>query len=206
VVRPADPPEEERDDLVTDDLVDEPVAADDRFRGEPVEMIEEGVELGRSHLFAHRGRAADVGEKQRDGHLDPAHPVLAELAQALDAERLIARRAREPDVTEDEAADSRKRRSAQLSARRGRQPSKDAPALEQACVLPNQSRADLFCRHGLVRHAPNLRRDRSSVERSSSGYASGVGQGMEKARKRAFSRASSGLAGAVTPRPSSRRR
>jgi hypothetical protein len=129
-------------------------------------VIEEGVELGRTHLFAHCGRAADVGEEQRDGHLDPAHPLLAELAQALGAERLIARRARKPDVAEDEAADSRKRRSAQLAARRGRQSSKDTPALEQACVLPHQSRADLFCRHGSVRHAPNLRRDRNAVEGS----------------------------------------
>jgi hypothetical protein len=103
---------------------------DDRFRGQAVEVIEEGVELGRAHLLAHRRRAADVGEEQRDGHLDPAHPLLAELAQALGAERRIARRAREPDVPEDEAADSRERHGAQLAARRGRQSSKDAPALE----------------------------------------------------------------------------
>ena len=120
VLRSADPTEEERDDLVADDLVDEAVVTDDRLRGQPVEVVEEGVELRRAHAFAHRRRAADVGEQQRDGHLDPAHPSLAKLAQALRAQGRIAGRAREPDVPEDEAADSGERRGAQLAARRGR--------------------------------------------------------------------------------------
>jgi hypothetical protein len=52
VFRSADPPEEEGDDLVADDLVDETVVTDDRLRSQPVEALEESVELDRAHLFA----------------------------------------------------------------------------------------------------------------------------------------------------------
>jgi hypothetical protein len=79
VVRPADAPEEERDDLVADDLVDEAVVSKYRVGGQSIEVIEEGVELGRAHAFAHRCRAADIREQQRDRDLDSAHALLAKL-------------------------------------------------------------------------------------------------------------------------------
>jgi hypothetical protein len=79
MLRPADPPEKERDDLIADDLVDEAVMIKDRVGGQSIEVVEEGVELGRAHAFAHRGRAADIREQQRDGNLDSAHTSLAKL-------------------------------------------------------------------------------------------------------------------------------
>ena len=77
VVRPADPTEEERDDLVAHDLVDEAVVSNDRFRGQSVEVVEEGVELRRAQPLPQRRRAADIREQQRDGYLNPAHAALA---------------------------------------------------------------------------------------------------------------------------------
>jgi hypothetical protein len=61
-------------------------------------------------------------------------------------------------VPENKAADARERHCTELAARRGRQSSKDAPAPEQAGILAHQSRANLFCRQALVRHALNLTR------------------------------------------------
>jgi hypothetical protein len=91
VVRPADPTEEERDDLVAHDLVDEAVVSDDRLRRQSVEVVEEGVELPRAQALRQRRRAADVRKQQRDGYLDPAHAALAKFGQALRAESRIAR-------------------------------------------------------------------------------------------------------------------
>jgi hypothetical protein len=82
--------------------------------------------------------------------------LLAELPQALGAERRIPRGACEPDVPENETADAREWHCAELAARRRRQSSKDAPTQEQAGMLAHQSRPDLFCGQALVRHAPNL--------------------------------------------------
>jgi hypothetical protein len=127
VVRPADPPEEERDDLVAHDLVDEAVVSKDRVGGQPIEAIEERVKVGRAQTFTHRRRAADIREEQRDRNLDAAHALFAKLGQAFGAEGWIAGGTLESSGPHDEAADSGERRSAQLAAWRGGDPSECSP-------------------------------------------------------------------------------
>src|SRR5215212_385302 len=52
--------------------------------------MEEVVECGWAHTFAHRCRAADIEEEKRDWHLDPGHPLLAKLAEAICAQGWIS--------------------------------------------------------------------------------------------------------------------
>ena len=63
VVWTADPAEEQADHLVADELVDDAVVVDDGPGREPVEAVEEGVELRWPHLLGQRRRAPYIGEQ-----------------------------------------------------------------------------------------------------------------------------------------------
>jgi hypothetical protein len=123
--------------------------SEDRVGGEPIELIEELVKLAWAQPFAHRRRAADIREEQRDRNLDAAHPSLAKFGDAFGAKSRIAGRALEPKGPEDEAADSGEGRCAQLAAWRGRYPSERSPPSGQLGALPGQGRANLLERHRL---------------------------------------------------------
>jgi hypothetical protein len=74
----------ERDDLVADELVDEPVAVDHDAVRAVVEAVHQPAELDRPHLLRERRRSAHVGEEHRDLDLGAAgmcpHEDLADVA------------------------------------------------------------------------------------------------------------------------------
>ena len=82
-----EPGEEQRDDLVPDELVDDPVASVDGVRGHRVEARHEaGVLDRRRGGLGERGRPPHVGEEERDVHLGAAGTLLERVdAAAADA-------------------------------------------------------------------------------------------------------------------------
>ena len=56
--------DEDRDDLVTDELVDDSILVHEHLGRHRVEAIEEVPELGRRHVLGERRRAPDVGKEQ----------------------------------------------------------------------------------------------------------------------------------------------
>ena len=54
--------EEQRDDLIADELVDATVVVEDCLGGDRVEAVDQGSELGRRQALSESRRATDVGE------------------------------------------------------------------------------------------------------------------------------------------------
>jgi hypothetical protein len=94
------------------------------------------VEVGRAHSFAHRCRAADIGEQQSDRDLYPSHLTFAKHGYASRAESWIAWGLPVPGVPENEATQPGERSRAQLAAGRGRDSSKRPPLAREAGTLP----------------------------------------------------------------------
>jgi hypothetical protein len=114
------------------------------------------VEVGRAHSFAHRCRAADIGEQQSDRDLYPSHLTFAKHGYASRAESWIAWGLPVPGVPENEATQPGERSRAQLAAGRGRDSSKRPPLAREAGTLPLQHGADPFRGQSLRRHLLNL--------------------------------------------------
>jgi hypothetical protein len=64
-----DAADEQRDDLVADELVHDPAMAADHVRPDPVEVLEELPKLVWSQALADPRRATDVGEQERQRYL-----------------------------------------------------------------------------------------------------------------------------------------
>ena len=143
VARSGDPSEEQPDDLVADQLVDEPVVAEDDLRAGAVEPVEEAAKLGWSHALGDPRRTADVGEEQADRDLRSCQPFLAEVLDAVRADRRIARIATEADASKHRAADTLEWGQAQLAARRGREVPDHISEASQAGVLAGEDPSEL---------------------------------------------------------------
>ena len=133
-----DSAEEQADRLVADELVDDPVAAQDRPRRQPVEAVEERPELGRAQALADAGGASDVGEQQAHRDLRAVDADLVEIPDAVAADRRVAREPAEPDVSQHGAARSLERCGAQLAVRSVGQMSHHGPEARQARVLTGE--------------------------------------------------------------------
>ena len=95
--------DEERDHLVSDELVDEPVPAVDHARRRPVEARDELRELLRREPLGETGRAADVGEEERELDLGAAR-MLLDRSEARAAQAPVQPRRPEADDPERDAA------------------------------------------------------------------------------------------------------
>ena len=65
-----------------------------------VEPVEEAAKLGWSHALGDPRRTADVGEEQADRDLRSCQPLLAEVLDAVRADRRIARKASEAEMSQ----------------------------------------------------------------------------------------------------------
>ena len=68
--------DEDRDDLVPDELVEDGVVVVEDRCSRVVEPVEQATERGRAHLLGQRGRSADVGEEKAAVDLGPAVAAL----------------------------------------------------------------------------------------------------------------------------------
>ena len=76
MARTRDPTEEQPDDLVADQLVDEPVVAEDDLRADPVEAVEEAAELRRSHALGDPVEPRTSANSRLTGISAPVSPFL----------------------------------------------------------------------------------------------------------------------------------
>ena len=159
MVGAAHPTEEQADDLVTDELVDEPVVVDDGAGRELVEAVEESMELRGPHLLAQCRRAAHVREQERARDLDTGQPALGQLDRAFRAQHGVGRAAETPHP-ERSAADATEWDQAQLAPRLGGDVLEPPAVLDKAGVHTHHVEPDVLGRHLRIRpgHVTNVRR------------------------------------------------
>jgi hypothetical protein len=127
MIRPADSPEEEPNNLIAHDFVNDAVMSNDRSGCQSIEAVEERVEVGRAQSFSHRCRPADVRKQQRDRDLYPRQLTFAKRGYAFRAQSWIAGGLPVSRMPEDEATQPGERSRAQLATWSGRDSSERPP-------------------------------------------------------------------------------
>jgi tetratricopeptide (TPR) repeat protein len=117
---------EQGHDLVSYELIDEPVPALDRASRRTVEARDEPRELLRGHPLGESRGTAHIGEEQRELDLCAAR-FAVDLLEAAPAEALVERRRPEAERSQNQASRCLHRRETELAARSGRDPADELP-------------------------------------------------------------------------------
>jgi hypothetical protein len=146
--------EEQADHAVTHILVDHARGLVDRHAGGRVEAVEERAERGRADLLGDGGRAAQVGEEDRQRYLSAAR-MGGDRPEAIGADPRVAGDRPKSDQAHHAAAPAGERRLADLAARRV------GEALHERLAAgrnrpSEQELAPVVALLGLLRHAPSL--------------------------------------------------